>query len=66
MSAATGRALRAGVIGLGWAGQQHMAAYADLDGVELVAIAGHGDRAARSARRPLRHRASRRYTTGSS
>ncbi len=32
--------LRAGVIGLGWAGQQHMAAYADLPEVELVGIAG--------------------------
>ncbi len=32
--------LRAGVVGLGWAGRQHMAAYADMDGVELVAIAG--------------------------
>jgi predicted dehydrogenase len=32
--------LRAGVIGLGWAGQQHMSAYAELDGVELVALAG--------------------------
>ncbi|HZA73577.1 MAG TPA: Gfo/Idh/MocA family oxidoreductase, partial [Propionibacteriaceae bacterium] len=32
--------LRAGVVGLGWAGQQHMAAYADLPGVELVALAG--------------------------
>lgn len=32
--------LRAGVIGLGWAGQQHMAGYAEADGVELVALAG--------------------------
>jgi predicted dehydrogenase len=32
--------LRVGVIGLGWAGQQHMAAYDALDNVELVAIAG--------------------------
>jgi predicted dehydrogenase len=32
--------LRAGVIGLGWAGRQHMAAYADAAGVDLVAIAG--------------------------
>lgn len=32
--------LRAGVVGLGWAGQQHMDAYAAQDGVELVAIAG--------------------------
>jgi predicted dehydrogenase len=36
----TAAPLRAGVIGLGWAGRQHMAAYADLDGVELVALAG--------------------------
>jgi predicted dehydrogenase len=32
--------LRAGVIGLGWAGRQHMAAYHQLEGVELVALAG--------------------------
>jgi predicted dehydrogenase len=32
--------LRAGVIGLGWAGQQHMAAYAAAPGVDLVALAG--------------------------
>ena len=38
-----GRPLRAGVIGLGWAGQQHMAAYDALPGVELVAIAGMED-----------------------
>lgn len=30
--------LRAGVIGLGWAGQQHLAAYAQADGVDLVAL----------------------------
>ena len=35
--------LRAGVVGLGWAGQQHMDAYATLPGVELVAIAGMED-----------------------
>jgi predicted dehydrogenase len=35
-----GRPLRAGVVGLGWAGQQHMAAYADLPDVDLVALAG--------------------------
>ncbi len=35
--------LRAGVVGLGWAGQQHMEAYATLPGVELVAIAGMED-----------------------
>ncbi|MFC0673276.1 Gfo/Idh/MocA family protein [Brachybacterium hainanense] len=32
--------LRAGVVGVGWAGQQHIAAYRALPGVELVAIAG--------------------------
>ena len=32
--------VRAGVIGFGWAGQQHMAAYHAAEGVELVAIAG--------------------------
>jgi len=32
--------LRAGVIGLGWAGQQHMAAYAETPDVDLVALAG--------------------------
>jgi predicted dehydrogenase len=32
--------LRAGVIGLGWAGRQHMAAYAAEAGVELAALAG--------------------------
>lgn len=42
-SESLGRPLRAGVIGLGWAGQQHMAAYSDLPGVELVAIAGMED-----------------------
>ncbi len=35
--------LRAGVVGLGWAGQQHMAAYARHPDVELVAIAGLED-----------------------
>lgn len=35
--------LRVGVVGLGWAGQQHMEAYHALDGVELVAIAGMED-----------------------
>ena len=32
--------LRAGVIGLGWAGQQHLAAYAEAPDVDLVALAG--------------------------
>lgn len=34
------RPLQVGVIGLGWAGQQHMAAYAAHPDVELIAIAG--------------------------
>jgi predicted dehydrogenase len=33
-------AVKVGVIGVGWAGQQHIKAYAALDGVELIAIAG--------------------------
>jgi predicted dehydrogenase len=32
--------LRVGVIGLGWAGQQHLAAYDAHPGVEIVALAG--------------------------
>jgi predicted dehydrogenase len=32
--------LRAGVIGLGWAGRQHLAGYADAADVDLVALAG--------------------------
>ncbi|HJF49683.1 MAG TPA: Gfo/Idh/MocA family oxidoreductase, partial [Brachybacterium paraconglomeratum] len=32
------RRLRAGVIGLGWAGQQHLAAYAADPTVDLVAL----------------------------
>jgi predicted dehydrogenase len=32
--------LRAAVVGLGWAGQQHMAAYAELPDVDLVGLAG--------------------------
>lgn len=38
-SAAT-RPLRVGVVGLGWAGQQHMDRYADRPDVELAGIAG--------------------------
>jgi predicted dehydrogenase len=33
-------ALRVGVVGLGWAGQQHLAAYARIPGVEIAALAG--------------------------
>jgi predicted dehydrogenase len=32
--------LRAGVIGLGWAGQQHMRGYAEALNVELAALCG--------------------------
>jgi predicted dehydrogenase len=35
-----GGALRVGVIGVGWAGQQHVAAYDALPGAQVVAIAG--------------------------
>jgi predicted dehydrogenase len=35
--------IRAGVVGIGWAGQQHMAAYDSAPGVDLVAIAGKED-----------------------
>lgn len=35
----TDRPLRAGVVGVGWAGQQHMAGYQALPEVEVVAIA---------------------------
>jgi len=33
------KTLRAGVIGTGWAGQQHLAAYTEASGVDLVALA---------------------------
>ena len=32
--------LRVGVIGVGWAGQRHLAAYEALDGAQVVALAG--------------------------
>ena len=35
--------MKVGVVGLGWAGQQHIDAYGELDGVELVGIAGLED-----------------------
>ena len=34
------RPLRVGVVGLGWAGQQHLAAYRAIEGVEVIALAG--------------------------
>ncbi len=36
----SGRPLRVGVVGLGWAGQQHLAAYTGLDGVQVIGLAG--------------------------
>jgi predicted dehydrogenase len=33
-------AVKVGVIGVGWAGQQHIKAYSALDGVSVVAVAG--------------------------
>ncbi|MFC4245166.1 Gfo/Idh/MocA family protein [Gryllotalpicola reticulitermitis] len=33
-------ALRVGVVGVGWAGQQHLKGYAALPGVDIVALAG--------------------------
>lgn len=36
----SGDGLRVGVIGVGWAGQQHLAAYDALPGVEITGIAG--------------------------
>jgi hypothetical protein len=32
--------LRVGVVGIGWAGQQHLKAYHSLEGVRIVALAG--------------------------
>jgi predicted dehydrogenase len=32
--------LRVGVVGIGWAGQQHLKAYDSLDGVRIVSLAG--------------------------
>ncbi|TLM70529.1 Gfo/Idh/MocA family protein [Pseudarthrobacter sp. NamB4] len=32
--------LKVGVVGIGWAGQQHLKAYSNIAGVEIVAVAG--------------------------
>lgn len=32
--------LRVGVVGIGWAGQQHLKAYSAIPGVEIIAVAG--------------------------
>ena len=37
---ATPSSLKVGVVGIGWAGQQHLEAYSKIDGVEIVAAAG--------------------------
>ncbi|MGW9415532.1 Gfo/Idh/MocA family protein [Arthrobacter cupressi] len=37
---ATSTTLKVGVVGIGWAGQQHLEAYSKIDGVEIVAAAG--------------------------
>jgi predicted dehydrogenase len=37
---APARELRVGVVGIGWAGQQHLKAYNELDGVRIVSLAG--------------------------
>ncbi|MFJ4262678.1 Gfo/Idh/MocA family protein [Paenarthrobacter nicotinovorans] len=37
---ATTATLKVGVVGIGWAGQQHLKAYSNIDGVEIVAVAG--------------------------
>jgi predicted dehydrogenase len=54
--------LRAGVIGLGWAGQQHMIAYADTPDVDLVALAGMETDALRSFGAAYGIPEERRYT----
>ncbi|HYI18428.1 MAG TPA: Gfo/Idh/MocA family oxidoreductase [Solirubrobacteraceae bacterium] len=49
--------LRVGVVGVGWAGQQHLDAYARIPGVEIAAIAGLelDQRAELQARYDVRH-----------
>ncbi|WP_285247909.1 Gfo/Idh/MocA family oxidoreductase [Pseudarthrobacter sp. efr-133-R2A-89] len=37
---APARELRVGVVGIGWAGQQHLKAYSELEGVRIVSLAG--------------------------
>jgi predicted dehydrogenase len=55
------RILRAGVVGVGWAGQQHVAAYDAVPGAEVVAIAGLEEpvRAALAARYGVEHHVAR-------
>ncbi len=40
VQSSSGPPLRVGVVGLGWAGQQHLTAYQALDGVEVIGLAG--------------------------
>jgi predicted dehydrogenase len=44
LTSSIGEVLRVGVVGLGWAGQQHLAAYAARPDTEIVALAGLEDR----------------------
>lgn len=37
---ATAATLKVGVVGIGWAGQQHLQAYGNIDGIEIAAVAG--------------------------
>ena len=56
--------LRVGVIGVGWAGHQHAAAYDALPGVELAAIAGLEDAVRAELADAPRRRAPRRALGG--
>lgn len=40
MSTTKSEPLRVGVVGLGWAGQQHLEAYQQIDGVEVIGLSG--------------------------
>lgn len=55
----TGKGLRAGVIGLGFMGRNHLRAYGELDGVEVVAVA---DSDAAVLQRVVRGRTARPYS----
>jgi predicted dehydrogenase len=61
VTAAGADVLRVGVIGLGWAGQQHIAAYGPLAGAQVVAIAGLEEpvRAKLAARHGIEHQLAR-------
>jgi predicted dehydrogenase len=61
VTAAGADVLRVGVIGLGWAGQQHIAAYDPLPDAQVVAIAGLEEpvRAKLAARHAIEHQLAR-------